>query len=256
MTKMNRQRIDAFYTQLLDRSSKISVKDGSLGLDVLSSLHQYHRAYLAVQNNVATGARVLDWGGGSGHFSFFLHQSGYQTDIYSFNQPHFVDQEIQKNTIPHTLADPAKPSALPYADHSFDAVCSIGVLEHVREIGGDEWASLKEIQRILKPGGVFICYHLPNQHSWIEWLAKRFGSYHHQYTFNEPQIRKLFSGLLEIRDFTRYAILPRNSLRRLPRMITNNRSFAYVFDAIDAVLCALIPRIHQNWLIIAQKPLV
>jgi ubiquinone/menaquinone biosynthesis C-methylase UbiE len=255
MTKMNRRHIDAIYTELLSRSSKISAKDGSLGLDVLSSLHQYHRAYLALQDNLAIGSRVLDWGGGSGHFSFFLHQNGYQTDIFSFNQPNFVDQEIRENKITHTLADPMEPSVLPYADQSFDAVCSIGVLEHVREIGGDELASLKEIQRILKPGGVFICYHLPNQHSWIEWLAKRFGSYHHQYTFNKPQIRRLFNRLLEIQLCERYAILPRNSLRRLPRAITNNRTFAYFFDAVDAALSALVPRIHQNWLVIAKKPL-
>ncbi len=244
---------DSFYQHLLERSAALPSKDGSLGLDVLSSVHQYQRAYRIVQQRLPVGADVLDWGGGSGHFSLFLHRQGFKTTIYAFDTPGFVAPEVQNGTVKFTQASSADPIRLPYPDNSFDAVCSIGVLEHVREIGGSERESLQEIQRILKPGGQFICYHLPNAHSWIEWLARRFGSYHHQYTFTKSQISNLFDGLLSIQLCERYAVLPRNSLRRLPRWLTNNRAFAYLFDSIDALLSKFIPRIHQNWLIIAKK---
>ncbi|MBQ4132690.1 MAG: methyltransferase domain-containing protein [Desulfovibrionaceae bacterium] len=45
---------------------------------------------------------------------------------------------------------------------------SIGVFEHVHETGGDQLASLKEISRVLKPEGFFLCFHLPNKYSWVE----------------------------------------------------------------------------------------
>jgi SAM-dependent methyltransferase len=60
---------------------------------------------------------------------------------------------------------------LPFEDGAFDAVASAGVLEHVRETGGDELASLREINRVLEPGGTFPCFHFPNRYSWIDMVA-------------------------------------------------------------------------------------
>jgi ubiquinone/menaquinone biosynthesis C-methylase UbiE len=242
-----------FYKNLLSRSSQIAAKDGSQALDVLASLHQYQRAYDIVREYIPAGACVLDWGGGSGHFTFFLEQNGYQASIFAFDSPEFVLPEMQSGRVIFTAANINEPVKLPFADNSFDAVCSIGVLEHVREIGGDERASLKEISRILKPGGIFFCYHLPNKNSWIEWMAKRVGTYHHKYTYTEPQIRHLFNGLLGIRVCTPYAILPRNSLRRLPKVFVNSSIFAYLFNSFDILLGKFLPRVHQNWLVVAIK---
>ena len=47
---------------------------------------------------------------------------------------------------------------LPFDDASFDAVLSCGVLEHVPY----EEGSVREIARVLKPGGHFFVYQLPN----------------------------------------------------------------------------------------------
>ena len=64
---------------------------------------------------------------------------------------------------------------LPYADGSFPAVLSCGVLEHV----ADPDASLDEIRRILEPGGTFYVYKLPNRISYLEAIARRAGLYYH-----------------------------------------------------------------------------
>jgi SAM-dependent methyltransferase len=59
------------------------------------------------------------------------------------------------------------PVHLPYASASAGAVLSVGVLEHVPDISG----SLREVNRVLRPGGTFFIFMLPNRYSWVEWIA-------------------------------------------------------------------------------------
>jgi SAM-dependent methyltransferase len=244
---------DQISREVLLRSQKIRAKDGSQGLDALVSLHQYHLAYRTTFRLIPTGATVLDWGGGSGHFSYFLHRLGCITRIFSFSHPSFVESEIEKGLIDCIIADPNEPTRLPYPDKYFDAVFSIGVLEHVRETGGNEKDSLLEIHRILKPGGFFICYHFPRSASWIEWLAAKLGFNHHQFTYSQAEIKNIFDNVMPIVELKRYALLPRNMFRHLPKLIANHSFFCMIFDALDRQASRFLPWITQNWMVIARK---
>lgn len=53
---------------------------------------------------------------------------------------------------------------LPYPDAAFDAVVGSGTLEHVAM----DYESLKEVWRVLKPGGRFVVTYLPNRWSYEE----------------------------------------------------------------------------------------
>lgn len=57
----------------------------------------------------------------------------------------------------------------PYADGEFDAVIASGVLEHVPM----DYESLKEMYRILRPGGRLVVSYLPNRGSIEEWRLRR-----------------------------------------------------------------------------------
>ncbi len=115
--------------------------------------HQYLRLYELTRRYVTPGSSVLDWGAASGHFSYFLQSSGYRATGFSLYEEH-VPKALLGDGYRLVLGDPSDPVTLPFADDSFDAVASIGVLEHVRETGGDEEASLREIGRVLRRGGV------------------------------------------------------------------------------------------------------
>ncbi len=105
---------------------------------------------------------VLDWGCGKGHVSKLLRDLGPKSldscDILSEREDSAFGQEvplikrfgIQVRPLDHEYI-------LPYQSEAFDVLLSVGVLEHVP----NERASLAEIARVLKPGGLFFCLFYP-----------------------------------------------------------------------------------------------
>ncbi len=248
-------KFNPIFKELLNRSKLAIDKDGSEAFDSLISIHQYARLYRTTLKYVSAGTQTLDWGAGGGHFSYFLQQSGYTVSSYSFNYPYVIDPEISLGQVTYHKADPKCPVILPFGAEQYDAVFSVGVLEHVTEFKGNEVGSLREIARILKPSGVFICFHFPNHCSWIEYLARKLGRYHHINTYTRLQIEQLFEVDFEIVKIQRYAALPRNILGKLPEWLSNNFFAISVFNLTDQVLAKLLPWICQNWIIVARKKL-
>ena len=134
------------------------------------------REYDAVIDRIAADrpGRVLDWGAGWGLISHELMARGLDVSATDYDparpgriqSDHFPDVSIE------LLADPV---ALPFEDDSFDAVLSLGVLEHV----GKPAESLDELHRVLRPGGTLYVYKLPNRYSWLEWVARRLKLEYH-----------------------------------------------------------------------------
>jgi SAM-dependent methyltransferase len=217
--------------------------------------HQYLRLYQLARTYVPPGARVLDWGVGNGHFSLFLIRADYEAVGYSLF-PSDVAKWLGDREYRLVVGDSADPVSLPFGDASFDAVVSVGVLEHVRETGGEETASLREVYRILRPAGTFICYHLPNRYSWIDMLARILPSaFHHTYRYTRDDILKLVKAAdLDLVEAGTYALLPRNPLRCLPKRLANSERFARVYDALDGALGAVLPALCQNHYFVAKHP--
>jgi SAM-dependent methyltransferase len=80
------------------------------------------------------------------------------------------------------------PYLLPYEDGSFDAVIGSGVLEHVP----NDSESLKELYRIIRPGGFFVMTMLPNRYSYTEWLNRRLNNPHHLRLYSLSEARRMF----------------------------------------------------------------
>jgi SAM-dependent methyltransferase len=161
--------------QMIVESARRSIQSGreSLGnLDHPRGVVGYQSKADEMARWLHPGMRLLDWGCNYGQMAWLMRMRGMEVAAL----------DVAENRHPTPLLDSIgvqplfveDPIALPYDDKSFDAVLSCGVLEHVSDVE----ASLKEVRRILKPGGIFFIYNLPNALSWIEWCARRLGSGH------------------------------------------------------------------------------
>lgn len=205
------------------------------------------------------GMHVLDWGCGNGHFSWFLLENGFATTAYSFDA---APAAIATHPLfQHVRADENEPVHLPFPDASFDAVFSIGVLEHVHETGGSQAASLGEIARILKPNGCFLCFHLPNKWSWVECLIGALRRvrpslpYSHSRRFTIAEARDLLRQKgLETIEAGLYDFLPRNAIgRHFPKAV-HLPLLARSFEVVDHGLMHLARGFCQQIYFVARKP--
>ncbi|MEM9619534.1 MAG: class I SAM-dependent methyltransferase [Pseudomonadota bacterium] len=106
---------------------------------------------------LATGAdprrlNVLDFGCGCGRVATpYIAANGRLTGVdidasaIEFLKTHYPDHDFRT-----TQFEPP----LPFDDSTFDAVYSISIWSHLNKDSGERW--LREIYRILKPGGVFL----------------------------------------------------------------------------------------------------
>ncbi len=85
----------------------------------------------------------------------------------------------------------------------------------------------EERGRVTRPGGSFICHHLPNRLSWIEALSRMRHPGrpapepacpgYHRYRFDAGQIRAMRAAAgLPVVELRAYGVLPRNPLVALP----------------------------------------
>src|SRR5215207_7217481 len=107
-----------------------------------------------VMPHVRAGARVVDVGAGEGYFSKMV---GDRVTSELGRSPNSVlaacDLFPEYFAYQGIRCDPINPDgSLPYADGEFDVVCSLEVIEHIK----DQFAFTRELCRVVKPGGVAI----------------------------------------------------------------------------------------------------
>jgi SAM-dependent methyltransferase len=198
--------------------------------------------------------RLLDWGCGYGHMSYLLRRRGFEvTGLTVPDENNLSDSWqllAQEQGLDVVVSE--DDARLPFEDGSFDVVLSCGVLEHVP----DEAASVGEIARVLRPGGLFLVYQLPNWLSITEWVSERLLGVAHDRRYRPGQARRLLAdGGLAVRSQRHGSMVPKN-LDRLPflRPLFDHR---YRFVArVDAALLR-VPVVNWfsgTWEIVAEKP--
>jgi SAM-dependent methyltransferase len=202
----------------------------------LSEAH-FHRSFRELA--------VLDWGCGKGHVSKLVMELEPETliscDIRADREDSAFGQEtpiIDRFGIDVTPLE--HEYLVPFGDSSFDVVLSVGVLEHV----ANDRASLAEINRILKPGGLFFCFFLPTELSWTQKLSHLRGDRYHDRLYSVGRVKELLAEAgMELVDLWYRQLLPKNSVRypnfrlfeRFDQLITEFTPLRYFATNIEFV---------------------
>lgn len=109
--------------------------------------------------------RILDWGCRHAPDSCMIKAARPRVQLFGCDIPgagpyktfhHYADLQFTP------LADVVR---LPFDNEQFDAVIGSGTLEHVAQ----DYESLKQLYRVLKPNGLLVITYLPNRLSVDEW---------------------------------------------------------------------------------------
>ena len=198
--------------------------------------------------------RVLEWGCAYGRDScIFRTRLGdavelHGTDVHppdSF-KPFHDFSGIRYQQVQH-------PYLLDYPDASFDTVTSTGVLEHVP----DDLNSVREVCRVLKPGGYFVVTFLPNLYSYTEAVQRWRKTVAHDrlYTMRQAQ-RMLTDNGFELIDSWYYLLVPtmlNGFPARLKAAWDQNTDLIWRLNTVIERLWP-VNRIASNLSLIARKP--
>ncbi len=115
-----------------------------------------------IQKDQPHARRILECGCGSGHFSFYMAQNGFQVSGVDLSES-AISKTSEKFREAGLSADfvVGDIRKLPFPSNSFDVVFSGGVLEFFEDIK----APLEEMVRVLRPGGMLIANIVPRKFS-------------------------------------------------------------------------------------------
>ena len=148
---------------------------------------------------------VLNIGVGNGHFELTAHDRGWHVKALDPDAA-----AIARLTASGIEGHVGYIDALPFADASFDFVVASEVLEHLTDM--QRTAGLREIRRVLKPGGWFLGTVPYNEDLRLNEVVcptcgDVFHRWGHQKSFNLEAVRKELAPLFEVREMRRTAFV-------------------------------------------------
>ncbi len=148
-------------------STRYHFKRGRPENQLQFAFQNHWRVFQRVLREGQTG-RVLEVGCGRGSMGAFFADSGFEVHLLD------TSETALKNARACFATDGLQAGmvcgdafTLPYGDEMFDAIVSIGLLEHFEDIE----AVVLEQLRVLKPGGTFLGYVVPERRFSVQTLA-------------------------------------------------------------------------------------
>ncbi|KAA0016916.1 methyltransferase domain-containing protein [Salinicola corii] len=138
-----------------DHSAVVERQFGAQAAAYLSSsVHAQGAEFVQLRERVGRldAPRVLDLGCGAGHVSFQVADLAAEVVAYDLSPRMLgvVAEAGGERGFGNIRTVQGVAESLPFADHSFDVVCSRFSAHHWRDVG----LALREARRVLKPGGL------------------------------------------------------------------------------------------------------
>jgi SAM-dependent methyltransferase len=131
---------------------------GSANEVALREAGQFYRhvkKYVADQSSISIfDARILDFGVGWGRYARFFARDVKFGNMYGVDVMPSMIEACRITMVPASVSLIEPHGQLPYRDQFFDIVYAYSVFTHLPETVADHW--LKEIRRVMRPGGVII----------------------------------------------------------------------------------------------------
>lgn len=207
--------------------------------------------YIRIANDIVKLAepdRLLDWGYLYGQMTYLLQRRGFHVTPFDIGSDDSALPDVPLTRAIPPVVRTLDPVTLPFESASFDSVLSCGVLEHVDEHSqpGNELKSLREIARVLWPGGMFLIYQLPQRYAWQEAAIRRFKlGYSHPRRYTAAEIMRMLNDAgFRVRHVRRANLIPKN-LTGMPDSVRRiyNR-FSRPFITLDGLLSS-VPLLNQ-----------
>ncbi len=116
--------------------------------------------------------KALEIGAGTGFFSLNLRQAGVLDEVHVSDVSAGMVESAKRNAAGlgfEVTGTVAGAESLPYEDGSFDLVIGHAVIHHIPDVE----AALREVLRVLRPGGRFVIAGEPTRTG--DWYARRLG---------------------------------------------------------------------------------
>jgi ubiquinone/menaquinone biosynthesis C-methylase UbiE len=142
----SKEQVNELFTQTVDDWARFYEDPKPAKLSAQNLVSRRRFAIEMIESKLAPGSKILDVGCGTGHLAAELARRGFDTwgtdlsaGMVDYARQHYNPDRFQ-------VADIER---IPFPDNYFDGIVCLGVMEY---LGSDEPA-LREMRRVLKPGG-------------------------------------------------------------------------------------------------------
>ncbi|MCL2006873.1 MAG: class I SAM-dependent methyltransferase [Treponema sp.] len=128
--------------------------------------------------------RIIDLCGATGHYAYWLAKKGHEVHLRDLSPRHITEAKANEKNYNAKLASIALGDArsTECEDNSFDMVLLMGALYHL-QVKEDRLQCLKEVNRILKPGGTAVFAYINRYASMLDGFLRGF--------IDDPAFRKI-----------------------------------------------------------------